>query len=143
VARRKVDSRRTRTVIMAKVAIEELFTRPPKPQTTKMTPSTTSPALGGLEPEFHAAYTAWKTNNTPQSRGELLKAVSPVLQTAIYSYGDGESPALKARAKLLALEAFNTYDPTRGSLKTHLLSQLQRLRRISAQQQQTIRVPER
>lgn len=141
---------------MSKIAIEDLFTRPDPPQPTRpttqakpspyasSTPATSpAPLLGNLEPEYHAAYRAWKTSNTPQSRGELLRAVSPVLQTAMYSYGNGEHPALKARAKLLALEAFGTYDPSKGALKTHLLSQLQRLRRISAQQQQAIRVPER
>jgi DNA-directed RNA polymerase specialized sigma subunit len=36
----------------------------------------------------------------------------------------------------------NTYNPQQGTLKTHLLSQLQSLRRASAQEQQIISIPE-
>jgi DNA-directed RNA polymerase specialized sigma subunit len=42
----------------------------------------------------------------------------------------------------MALKALDTYDPARGNVRTHLLSQLQSLRRASAQAQNIISIPE-
>ena len=103
-----------------------------------------SSAKGELESDFEPAYKAWKDADTPQTRGLLLKQVQPVINTAIHSYGSGSaSPALKSQAKLLALQAFHSYDPTKGNMKTHLLSQLRRLQRTAAQSNQIISIPER
>lgn len=101
--------------------------------------------LNKLEPEFEPAFTAWKKTPNNATRTALLHAVDPVISKAIHSYGGGStgSPVLKSRAKMLALEAMNTYDPMKSKLNTHLLSSMQRLHRISAQQQQIIKVPER
>ncbi|NDE17442.1 hypothetical protein EBZ80_21170 [bacterium] len=42
----------------------------------------------------------------------------------------------------MALKALDTYDPKRGNVRTHLLSQLQSLRRLTAQSQNIISIPE-
>jgi DNA-directed RNA polymerase specialized sigma subunit len=98
-------------------------------------------AQNKLEPEFTDAYNAWKTTPSPASNSGLLKAVTPVIDTALRSYGDA-SPTLRSRAKQLTLKALPAYDPGKGTLRTHLLSQLQSLRRLSTQQQQIISLPE-
>jgi DNA-directed RNA polymerase specialized sigma subunit len=96
-----------------------------------------------LEPEYEQAYTEWKTTPSPQATGKLLTAVQPVLQMAERTYGGARpSPTLTSRAKVLAADAFKSYDPNRGSMRNHLMSNLQRLRRYSAQEQQIVRVPE-
>lgn len=96
-----------------------------------------------LEPEFESAFTAWKASPGPQTNSALLKAVSPVIDTALTTYaGKGHSPTLRSHARSMALSAFKTYDPTRGRLRSHMLSSMQRLRRISAQEQQIISIPE-
>lgn len=97
-----------------------------------------------LEPDYDEPFKAWQASPSPQTSGALLRAVDPVLQSAIKSYaGGGASPVIRGQAKNLALSALNTYDPTRSSLRTHLLSNLQRLRRVSAQSGQIIKLPER
>lgn len=108
-------------------------------------PATPSqPALGKLEPDYQSSYTAWKKAQTPETRYALLKNVQPVLDTAIYSYAGGNtSNAVRSKAKLMALNAFDSYDPTRGNLKTHLLSQLRGLQRAAVDSQQIIKLPER
>ncbi len=99
---------------------------------------------GQLEPDYEDAYAAWKTSDTPKTRGAMLRAVRPVLDTAVYSYaGKNASPAVRSKAKMLALQAFKTYDPTQGNMKTHLLSNLRRLQREAQQGQQIIHTPER
>jgi hypothetical protein len=97
-----------------------------------------------LEPQYREAFDTWKRLPSPQSSGQLLKTVKPVINTALRTYGGTSfSPTLRTRAKKLSLEAFNSYDPHKGSMKTHLMSNLQRLRRIQAKSQQIISMPER
>lgn len=97
-----------------------------------------------LEDEYVDVFDAWKTSQNPQTSSALLKAVDPVITTAIKSYGGASrgSPILRSRARRMALTAAKSYDPAKGTLKTHLLSQLRRLQRVSAQGAQIIRIPE-
>jgi len=105
--------------------------------TPRVVPVTTS----RLEPEYTAAFSAWHADPTPQTSSALLTSIRPVLDTAVRPLGG--SPALYGRAKQIALTSLRTYDPQRASLRTHLLNNLQGLRRIAGQQEQPIRVPER
>lgn len=97
----------------------------------------------GLGDDFDAVYSQWQKTKSPQTNSALLKSVQPIVDTALTSYaGATHSQALKTRAKLMTLKAMETYDPNRGNVRTHLLSQLQRLRRESAQEQNIIQIPE-
>lgn len=95
-------------------------------------------------PEFGADFSTWKQAPSLQSTGKLLKTVDPVITTALRTYGGSNmgSPTLRSRARRLAVDAFNTFDPDKGNLRTHLLSQLRRLQRVSAQEQNIISIPE-
>lgn len=97
----------------------------------------------GVSAEFDALYPQWVANKTPQTSTALLNSIQPVIDTAVMSYaGQAASPNIRSRAKLMALKALDTYDPARGNVRTHLLSQLQSLRRVSAQTQNIISIPE-
>lgn len=96
----------------------------------------------GLESEYTGVWQAWKAGPSPATNQQLLTAVKPVLDTAVKNAGSRPSPTLQSRAKRMALHAFNSYDPRQGNLKTHLLSQLQGLRRHAAKEQQIISMPE-
>lgn len=96
-----------------------------------------------LEPEFESAFKSWQASPGPQTNSALLKAVSPVIDTALTTYGGKSySPTLRSHARAMALKSFQTYDPSRGKLRSHMISQMQRLRRVSAQEQQIISIPE-
>jgi len=95
-----------------------------------------------LEPDLVGPYEAWKTEQTPQRAGELLKAVEPTISASLRTYGTQKSPTLRSRARILALDAISRYDPTKSAMKTHLMSQLQGLRRYAAKEQQILSVPE-
>ena len=95
-----------------------------------------------LEPEFAPHFTAWKADPSPDNTTSLLKSVNPVLTAALRSYGNMKSPTLHSRAKIMALDAMKRYDPSRAKLKTHLMVQLQGLRRFSARENQILSVPE-
>jgi len=98
-----------------------------------------------LEPEYTDLFDSWKATPSQDTAQPLLQAVSPVVDTALRSYGGGTNPSqtLKSRAKILTLQAFNNYDPDRAKLRTHLMSHLRGLQRYSAKQQQIIGLPER
>lgn len=99
--------------------------------------------MSQLEQEYSQPFGQWKAAPGPKTAGGLLKAVDPVLKSGVNAYSQGSpSPSLKSRAKKIALNAFNTYDPNQGKLKTHLMSHLQGLRRYAQQQQSVFNVPE-
>ena len=97
-----------------------------------------------LEPNYQEVYTNWQREPSPAHTGALLKTVQPVINSAMRTYAgpSARSANVKSRAKLLTIDAMKSYDPARGPLKPHLMSRLQRLRRVAAQQRQIIQVPE-
>ena len=100
--------------------------------------------LSLLEPEFKEPFEAWKADPNPHTTDTLLKAVTPVIDSGLKTYsGRANSPTLRSKAKLLTIQSFPRYDPSRAKLRTHLMSQLQGLRRASAQESQIISIPER
>lgn len=101
-------------------------------------------SIGKLEPEYKDLYAAWQAQPDKHTTGELLKTVEPVLNNAIRSYATDMigSPTLKSKARQLAIGAFKSYDTNRGSLRSHLLTNLQRLRRLAASERQIISMPE-
>lgn len=89
------------------------------------------------------AYQVWKKQPSPENMGALLDKASPVLDSAIRSYGGGNQ-ALKSRARKIAIEAFKTYDPNKGAkLSSHLMTQLQPLTRHAREYGQLVKIPER
>lgn len=97
-----------------------------------------------LEPEYQAPFDAWKAQPTPQNSAALLKAVDPIMSSALRSYGGSKpSPTLASRAKVLTLQGMQRYDPSRAKLRTHLLSHLRGLQRFAAKESNAISVPER
>lgn len=97
-----------------------------------------------LEPSLAPHFQAWKKSPGPETTDRLLQAVHPILDEALRTYGGASStsPNLRSRAKQLALDAMGRYDPRQAKLRTHLLVQLQGLRRHAARQDQAIRLPE-
>jgi DNA-directed RNA polymerase specialized sigma subunit len=97
-----------------------------------------------LENEYRTPYAVWRKTPNPETASALLSSLNSVLDSAMRSYAGGaSSPSLRSKAKLLALEAIERYDPNRAKLRTHLLSHLRGLRRHAAQASQVVRLPER
>lgn len=121
----------------------------PKPATPKpldppsipelMPPSTTSL----LEPDMRKPYDTWKSTPGPASNAAMLKHLEPTIQGAIRTHVGEPNPLLVSRARRMALEGLNSYDPMRGRLQTHLYNHLQGLKRVNRQQTQILKVPER
>jgi len=70
----------------------------------------------------------------------IMNYLEPTIDQAIRVFGQGNE-ALRGQAKLLIINALDSYDPNKGDLKIHVLLQLQRLRRLSGQTN-PVNVPE-
>ena len=76
------------------------------------------------------------------AKSEVLAELEPTIDKAISSYAGGDK-AYKTQARILALEAVNSYDPDKGAaLSTHVFNNLKRLQRISAQRGNLTKVSE-
>lgn len=95
-----------------------------------------------LEDEFRPAFESWQKDKTPEGNAAFLKAIDPVVQQGIQAYG-GDSPLIRSRARLLALDAAQKYDPKRSRFRSHMITNMQGLRRIARQQGQIVTAPER
>ncbi len=105
-------------------------------------------ASGGrelLEDEFRPHYESWKAEPSPANAGKVLKALDPVIKSALRTYAGGgqASPTIRSRAKMIVLDSLPRYDPAKAKLRTHLMVNLQSLRRSSAEENQIVAVPER
>lgn len=97
-----------------------------------------------LEPAYRDAYTQWRAGETPSSTGHLLRTIDPEISRGINAYVGQSNPLIRSQAKKLALQAVRTYDPGKGAkLGTHVVNQLQGLKRINRRQIDILRVPER
>lgn len=78
-------------------------------------------------------YQAWKKSNKPQELNSMLEYLNSDIDKAVYAYsGLNSGPAVKSRAKLLALKAIKNYDPkSASSLRSWVYTQLQPLSRYS------------
>ncbi|HSN72859.1 MAG TPA: sigma-70 domain-containing protein [Steroidobacteraceae bacterium] len=97
----------------------------------------------GQQSTLETAYEAWRSNQRPEQMTQLLDAARPVIDRALSAYAGGNK-ALTGRAKRLAIDAFKTFDPTRGAkLRTHLYIRLQPLQRAYTKRTSPLAVPER
>jgi DNA-directed RNA polymerase specialized sigma subunit len=109
-------------------------------QTPMMTMSTDD----RLEPEYAEAYDAWSADPTPTNNAAMLKAIDPIIRKGVTAnVGQGPNPLMQSRARQIALKSLGSYDRKRAKLQTHLMNNLQSLRRQDRQVSNVVRAPER
>ncbi len=113
----------------------------------KVTDEPEVPQIGGsgLEPEYKEHVDAFLANPTLRTGGNVLRAVKPIMESALRTYGGGQpSPTLRSKAKVMTLEGVSRYDPNRGvKLRTWLMTHLKGLQRAGVQESQSVHIPER
>ena len=78
-------------------------------------------------------YDSWKQEPSPENLAKVVTALDPTINAEIQRYS-GPKPLLRSKAKLLAVNAVRTYDPTRGAhIRSWLVTQLQPLSRYGQQ----------
>lgn len=85
--------------------------------------------------DWEGAYEVWQKRQTPEDLREVVKRLDPVIQSAVSSYaGQKAPPTVRQRARLLAADAIQSFDPKRGAgLQTHVSNQLRALQRMAPQ----------
>lgn len=97
-----------------------------------------------LEPEFAEPWQIYSTDPSPHNTTQLLNKLKPVITRGVRAYGGKTAgPTTQSHAKRLTLQALKTYDPAQASLSTHITNHLQGLQRVTRQQGQVVRIPER
>ena len=93
------------------------------------TPSSTTTAT---TPE--APYDVWRKAKTPKNLKSVITAHKPTIDSALKSYAGGmPGNNIRRRAEIMAAEAVKTYDPSHGTqLRSHMMNQMQGLRRVAA-----------
>jgi len=94
-----------------------------------------------LEKKYQQAYMQYYVTKSQDALRELIELLEPTIKRGFYYFGQG-LPALYGKAKLLAKDAIETYDPKKGPLETHVLLTLQRLQRLAPRVSNIVSVPE-
>jgi hypothetical protein len=110
---------------------------PAKPALPVKAPTPPAPA------ELAGAVAAYQKSPTPELADRLVSAGRPLLNKAMRAYVGTESPAARAKAKSILLQAAARYDPKTAKPETYFLTHLQSLRRYGANLAAPVRVPDR
>lgn len=105
-----------------------------------------------VETGNNIAFTENKSTDKPSwqriQEGDLgassvfLQDMEKTIEKSVNNFA-GNDPAYKTQARILAIDAAKTFDPTKGAdIKTHVFNSLKRLQRLSAQRGNLTKVPE-
>jgi len=87
-------------------------------------------------------YISWQEDPSDDNYEKLFEQLKPTVNTALTSFGGGDK-TLKTRANILTAKAIKSYDANKGaSLKTHVYTTLQRLKRFNAERGRVVHIPE-
>ena len=87
----------------------------------------------------------WHKTKDPMYANQLLASMDPFLQSNVNRYAGAPlpRPAIESQARLLALKAFETYNPKMGTqLNTHVGHELKHLHRYVLDYQNVGKIPE-
>lgn len=86
---------------------------------------------------------AWKASRSPAATEALLKQMAPIMKGQVDRWARvAPRFLLENEAKRLAIKAFESYDPSRSALSTHVTNALAKLSREAYARQSTLSVPE-
>jgi hypothetical protein len=90
------------------------------------------------------AWAQWRKSGRRSDLGHLFTRVEPVIQKEVSRWASGPvaRPVLDIEARKLSLKAFNSFDPNKAKLNTHLTNNLKGLSRIVYTHTNPARMPE-
>jgi DNA-directed RNA polymerase specialized sigma subunit len=89
-------------------------------------------------------YNNWKLKGDKESLGKLIHQLNPIIYSEVRRVsGTLPEAALSAEAKRWAIQALQTYDPSKGvAVSTHVMNYLPKVRRLNYKFQNSARLPE-
>jgi len=95
-------------------------------------------------PEIDQQLQAYKQTGHPDQLRPLMATLAPTIKKAVDKYAPGASPIVHDRAKLMAVKAIKSYQPSRSvPLHAHVYHQLQAIQREAPKIQDPMPMPER
>jgi len=92
--------------------------------------------------DIGATYEMWKQNPTPETMAGVVNELKPMINSEIQRF-PGPKHVLRSKAKLLAVDAVKSYDPSSGAkLTSWLVTQLQPLSRYGRELDRPVYTPE-
>jgi DNA-directed RNA polymerase specialized sigma subunit len=92
--------------------------------------------------EIDQAYTKWVEDPNPQSMAQVVKALSPTINSEIQQFS-GPKQLLRQRAKILTIKAVKNYDPlSKAKLRSWVVTNMQPLKRYNRELGNAVHVPE-
>jgi DNA-directed RNA polymerase specialized sigma subunit len=87
---------------------------------------------------------SWKKTKDPQQLNSLIRSMDPFLQSYVNKFASSPlpRPALESQARILAVKAFETYDPKKAALNTHVGHHMKHLTRYVIEFQNVGKIPE-
>lgn len=78
------------------------------------------------------------------ARKELLRSLDPLLKKNVNKYANSGLPreSLETEARFLTAKAFESYDPSKAQLNTHVTNHLKHLQRFVIEYQNIAKIPE-
>ncbi|MGV8131147.1 MAG: sigma-70 domain-containing protein [Candidatus Pacearchaeota archaeon] len=78
------------------------------------------------------------------ARNQLLTSLDPLLKKSVNKYVNSGLPreSLETEARFLAAKAFESYDPSKAQLNTHVTNHLKHLQRFVIEYQNIAKIPE-
>lgn len=92
--------------------------------------------------KLDTAYQAWRSKPDKQTTAGVIKALAPVIDKALTTYGFQGNANARTMAQLHAASVLPRYDPSKAKLNTFMTNELRRLQRIVPQQTSPLPVPE-
>ena len=94
--------------------------------------------------EDDVLWSQWKQNPNAQNMHQLMRRFEPVFKqkTQQWKAPNVNEAAFNTSLKIQAAKAFQTYNPDKAGLRTHLENNLRRSMRFNAQQQNNAYIPE-
>lgn len=91
-----------------------------------------------------ALWKEWKQTKNPNTLEKLLNQLQPLIQSEVNKWGQAVPPmALASKARLLAVDALESYNPNMGAtIGTHVASRLRKLSRSVYPYMNVARIPE-
>jgi hypothetical protein len=109
----------------------------------KPVPNTVPSSKPPKPADISLAYKDWSRSKAPQDMDRVLTHAKDIIEKGITAYSGVDSPLMRSRAKVLAIQAIKSYDSKSGSaLPSWIMTNLQGLTRYR-QRASPIKIPER
>jgi DNA-directed RNA polymerase specialized sigma subunit len=99
--------------------------------------------MTNIKPMPDELFLSWKKDKSPQSMAKIVKKFTPLLRSELPKYyGNLPIGHLAAYGKKFIIDAIKTYNPEKGKMTTHLVSNLRRLHRVNYDTSSSVRMSE-